>query len=76
MVIPSIPEFFEKKGVLITGGSVFMGKVLIEKLLRSCSNLETLYLIMKSKNGKTPQARVRDLLNLPVSFSFIILLLQ
>lgn len=70
MPVPTIPEFFDKKGILITGGSGFMGKVLIEKLLRSCPNLETIYLILKSKNGKDPQSRVKDLLDLPVRINF------
>lgn len=70
MTKPTIPEFFDKKRILITGGTGFMGKVLIEKLLRSCPSLETIYLIMKSKKGKDPQSRIKELLNLPVRMNF------
>ncbi|XP_070502901.1 putative fatty acyl-CoA reductase CG5065 [Chironomus tepperi] len=36
----TIPEFYNNRDIFITGGSGFVGKVLIEKLLRSCSEIE------------------------------------
>ncbi|KAL3225873.1 hypothetical protein MRX96_025347 [Rhipicephalus microplus] len=41
--------------VLITGGTGFVGKVLLEKLLRSCSGLKRVYILIRSQKGtKTP----------------------
>jgi len=39
----SISDFYEGKNVLIFGSTTFPGKVLLEKLLRSCPNIEKIY---------------------------------
>lgn len=44
-----------------------MGKVLIEKILRSCPDISTIYLIVRSKKGKKPNERLDDIINCPVS---------
>ncbi|RZF33950.1 hypothetical protein LSTR_LSTR010433, partial [Laodelphax striatellus] len=49
--------------ILITGGTGFIGKVLVEKLLRSCSHLSKIYLIIRSKKGKDVRQRLNELLN-------------
>ncbi|KAG4068112.1 hypothetical protein HA402_001537 [Bradysia odoriphaga] len=49
--------------VFITGGTGFVGKVLVEKLLRSCPEIETIYLLMRPKRGQDVAARLNDLLN-------------
>lgn len=59
--IPTIPEFYKGKSVFITGGSGFMGKVLIEKLLYSCSDLQTIYLLLRSKRGVDAENRLAKL---------------
>lgn len=66
MSIQTIPEFFATKSILITGATGFLGKVLLEKLLRSCPGIENIYLIIKSKHGKDPQSRVKDIITSPV----------
>jgi alcohol-forming fatty acyl-CoA reductase len=49
-----VTAFYNGKNVFITGGSGFCGKVLVEKLLRSCGSLNKIYLLMRaSKNGNT-----------------------
>jgi thioester reductase-like protein len=63
----AIQEFYRGASVLITGGTGFMGKVLIEKLLRSCPHLSNIYLLIRSKKGKDPETRLDDLFNDPVS---------
>ncbi|ERL90797.1 hypothetical protein D910_08143 [Dendroctonus ponderosae] len=40
-----IPQYFGGKNVFITGGSGFIGKVLIEKLLRSCPDVARIFLL-------------------------------
>ena len=58
----SIPEFYAGKNVFITGGTGFMGKVLIEKLLRSVPDVGNLYLLIRPKRNKTVEDRKKDLL--------------
>lgn len=63
----SVQQFYAGKTVFITGGSGFMGKVLIEKLLYSCSDVRELIILMRPKRGKTAAQRVEDFAKLPVS---------
>lgn len=63
----TIPEFYKGKNVFITGGTGFMGKVFIEKLLRSCPDLGNIYILMRSKKGKTIHERLKQLTDDPVS---------
>jgi fatty acyl-CoA reductase len=55
------------RAVLITGGTGFIGKVLIEKILRTCSDVATIYVLIRAKKGKQPCQRVEELFASPVS---------
>ncbi|XP_055382887.1 putative fatty acyl-CoA reductase CG5065 [Condylostylus longicornis] len=55
-----IPEWFAGKNILISGSTGFMGKVLVEKLLRDCPDLKQLYLLIRSKRGVDPEKRRDD----------------
>jgi fatty acyl-CoA reductase len=44
-----------------------MGKVLVEKLLRSCPHLSNIYLLVRSKKGKDVGVRILELFEDPVS---------
>ncbi|XP_069079663.1 fatty acyl-CoA reductase 1 isoform X4 [Pleurodeles waltl] len=59
----SIPEFYEGKNVLITGATGFMGKVLLEKLLRSCPKVKAVYVLVRPKDDQKPQERVIEMIN-------------
>jgi alcohol-forming fatty acyl-CoA reductase len=50
--LPTITDFFKDRDIFITGGSGFMGKVLIEKLLRSCPGINKIFLLVRPKKGK------------------------
>lgn len=62
----SIAEFYAGKNVLITGATGFMGKVLVEKLLRSCPEVKSLYLLVRPKAGQSMQQRVSDMMTCKV----------
>ncbi|ELW70783.1 Fatty acyl-CoA reductase 1 [Tupaia chinensis] len=59
----SIPEYYEGKNVLLTGATGFLGKVLLEKLLRSCPKVNSVYVLVRQKAGQTPQERVEEILS-------------
>jgi alcohol-forming fatty acyl-CoA reductase len=47
----SVGEFYAGKNVLITGATGFMGKVLVEKLLRDCGGVKCIYILVRMKRG-------------------------
>lgn len=47
----SIADFYGGKSVLITGATGFMGKVMVEKLLRDCGQVECIYILVRMKRG-------------------------
>uniref|UniRef100_A0A2M4AKH7 Fatty acyl-CoA reductase n=1 Tax=Anopheles triannulatus TaxID=58253 RepID=A0A2M4AKH7_9DIPT len=57
----SVPSVFAGADVFITGGSGFMGKVLIEKLLRSCPKIGQVFVLMRAKRGKTLEERLKTI---------------
>lgn len=59
--IPSVPEFYADRGIFITGATGFLGKVLLEKLLRSCPDIKGLYLLIRPKKGKEIQERLEEI---------------
>ncbi|XP_076039102.1 putative fatty acyl-CoA reductase CG5065 isoform X2 [Oratosquilla oratoria] len=59
----SVSDFYRDRCILITGATGFMGKVLVEKLLRSCPGIATLYLLMRPKGNLDVRARLEELLN-------------
>lgn len=61
-----IGEFFRDRGVFVTGGTGFLGKILIEKILRSCPEVKNVYILLRSKDGMNPSERMQELLNSPV----------
>ncbi|XDV24403.1 hypothetical protein PO909_028604 [Leuciscus waleckii] len=58
----SISEWYAGKNVLITGATGFMGKVLVEKLLRSCPEVKALYILVRPKAGQSMSERVQDMM--------------
>lgn len=66
---PSIPEWFSGKNIFITGGTGFIGKILIEKMLRSCPDIGNIYMLIRPKKQKSGTERVQELVDIPVSIS-------
>ncbi|XP_034296280.1 fatty acyl-CoA reductase 1-like [Pantherophis guttatus] len=61
-----VGAYYGGKSVLVTGATGFMGKVLVEKLLRSCHDVKTIYVCVRPKGGRSMQTRVENLLKCKV----------
>lgn len=62
----SIPAFYSRRSVFITGATGFLGKALIEKLLRSCPDIGELFLLIRAKKSTSAKERLCQLLTNPV----------
>lgn len=58
----TLQKFYQNKSVFLTGGTGFLGKIIIEKLLRSCE-IDTIYVLVRSKKGKDIATRLEDIVN-------------
>ncbi|KAG7201517.1 hypothetical protein KM043_004269 [Ampulex compressa] len=64
--LPSISGFYADQSILITGCTGFLGKLLIEKLLRSCPDVREIFLLMRPKKGLTIEERLKKIVSLPL----------
>lgn len=62
----SIGNFYNDATVFVTGASGFLGKALLEKLLRSCNGIKTIQILLRSKRGMSSEQRLKELLENPV----------
>ncbi|KAI9564151.1 hypothetical protein GHT06_007889 [Daphnia sinensis] len=63
MAESNIVKFYEDRSIFITGATGFMGKVLVEKLLRSCPGINRLYVLMRPSKGKEVTVRLKELIS-------------
>ncbi|XP_058116111.1 fatty acyl-CoA reductase 1-like [Anopheles ziemanni] len=61
----NISEFYRDKVVFVTGGTGFIGKIVVEKLLRSCGVKEVILMVREKKNTQ-PEQRIKTLCSSPV----------
>ncbi|KAM0734480.1 Fatty acyl-CoA reductase 1 [Formica fusca] len=62
----SIPTFYAGQSIFLTGATGFLGKVFIEKILRSCSDIREIFILMRPKKGLSLNERLEKMLNLPL----------
>lgn len=55
----TIKEYYQGKRVLVTGTTGFLGKVLLEKILFSLPNVETVWVLIRSKKGSRLSERFK-----------------
>ncbi|XP_045770374.1 fatty acyl-CoA reductase 1-like [Maniola jurtina] len=58
-----VVDFYADKTIFITGASGFIGKILIEKLLRCCPDIKVIYLLLRKKKEQSPRERLNEIIN-------------
>jgi len=56
-----IENFYKGKTLFITGTTGFVGKVILEKILRSLSSIKRVYIMVRAKKGFTPMQRLAEI---------------
>jgi alcohol-forming fatty acyl-CoA reductase len=54
-----VRDFYAGKTILITGCTGFLGKMLLEKLMRSC-DVRRIYIMIRAKKGMTLEGRLEE----------------
>lgn len=62
----NISRFYDGSTIFLTGATGFIGKALLEKLLRSCDGISCIYLLIRTKRGMTVDQRLKELIKSPV----------
>lgn len=57
-----IQQFYNDKNVFITGATGFVGKLLVEKLLRS-TDVAKIFVLIRTKKGKNINTRLDETFN-------------
>lgn len=58
-----IAKWYSNKSAFITGSTGFVGKCLVEKLLRDCPDIATIYIIIRPNKGMNFEQRKLDYKN-------------
>lgn len=59
-----IGKFYENQSVFVTGGSGFLGKSIVEKLLRSCPKIKEIFILIRPKRGVDIETRLKLMFHL------------
>ena len=66
---PSINEYYSHKDIFVTGATGFLGKCLVEKLLRDIPDIGRVMVLIRPKRGKSVEERFKkDVLNSKVNY--------
>ena len=62
----SIEAFYDSTAILVTGATGFVGKGILEKLMRVCPSIPAIYILIRPKKDQTIKQRLKKLIDDPV----------
>ncbi|XP_050493518.1 fatty acyl-CoA reductase 1-like isoform X9 [Bombus huntii] len=62
----SLEEFYSGSGILVTGATGFVGKGLLEKLIRMCPRIAAIFILIRPKTNETIEQRFKKLTDDPI----------
>ncbi|XP_068986784.1 putative fatty acyl-CoA reductase CG5065 isoform X2 [Bombus flavifrons] len=62
----SLEEFYAGSGILVTGVTGFVGKGLLEKLIRICPRIAAIFILIRPKTNETIEQRFKKLIDDPI----------
>ncbi|KOX67597.1 hypothetical protein WN51_09035 [Melipona quadrifasciata] len=61
----SIEGFYANNAILLTGATGFVGKGILEKLMRVCPRIAAIFILLRPKKDQTIEQRLRKLIDDP-----------
>ncbi|XP_043603765.1 fatty acyl-CoA reductase 1-like [Bombus pyrosoma] len=62
----TLEEFYAGSGILVTGATGFVGKGLLEKLMRVCPRIAAIYILIRPKTNETIEQRFKKIIDDPI----------
>ena len=62
----SIEGFYADTAILVTGATGFVGKGILEKLMRVCPSIAAIFILIRPKKNETIEERFKKLIDDPV----------
>ncbi|OWR46170.1 fatty-acyl reductase, partial [Danaus plexippus plexippus] len=62
----NVADFYAGKSIFMTGGTGFVGKVLIERLLFNCNDIDKVYVLIREKKGASSDERLKQMFDVPL----------
>ena len=62
----TLEEFYVGSGILLTGATGFVGKAVLEKLIRMCPRIAAIFILLRPKTDETIEQRFKKLIDDPV----------
>ncbi|KAF2895082.1 hypothetical protein ILUMI_11094 [Ignelater luminosus] len=56
----NIQQYFSSSTIFVTGATGFLGRLLVEKLLRTCFDLSKMYILVRPKGNKSVEQRLQE----------------